>query len=141
MFLFPKRLSREVACLSILSGLATGMLFDFTIGGGVLDFYRQNDTNHYEFFDVVYYALFGPAGYFFMYFYHMLHINKKSFIFYITAWALLALALQWVFTLLDILAYQNNYKLIYSFPIFLTTQAITGIFYEFITDGNQKEPA
>ncbi|MFS0634927.1 hypothetical protein AB1K84_03405 [Mesobacillus foraminis] len=141
MFLLPKKLNREVACLSILSGLATGMLFDFTIGGGVLDFYRQNDSNHYEVFDVVYYALFAPAGYFFMYFYSMLHINKRSFIFYITAWALLALALQWVFTLLDILTYQNNYKLIYSFPIFLTTQAIAGIFYEFITDGNQKKPA
>lgn len=141
MFLLPKRLSREVAFLGLLSGVATGMLFDFTIGGGILDFYKQNDTNHYELFDFVYFVLYAPAGYFFMYFYNMLHINKQTFIFYITAWSLLAIALQWVFTLLDVITYQHHYQGLYSFPIFLTTQAIAGIFYEFITDGKQEKPA
>jgi len=138
VFILPKRLSREVSCLSMLCGLSTGLLFDFTIGGGILDFYRQNDTNHYELFDVFYYSLFVPFGYFFMYFYDRLHINKRTFIYYITTWSLVAMAVQWVFTLLHVLTYQHHYKLIYSLPIFLVTQSATGIYYCFITRDCKK---
>ncbi|KQL53903.1 hypothetical protein AN964_10595 [Heyndrickxia shackletonii] len=138
ILLLPKRLNNEVTCISLLLGLATGMLFDFTLGGGILDFYRQNDTNHYELFDLFYYSLFAPFGYLFMYFYNLLHINKLTFIFYITFWAFFGIAMQWIFTLLHILTYQHNYKLTYSFPIFLLTQTLTGIFYVFITKKDSK---
>lgn len=139
MRFLPKKLNREVACISVLAGLATGMLFDFTLGGGLLDFYKQNDSNHYELFDLVYYSLFAPFGYFFMYFYHVLRINKITFIFYITAWSIIGITVQWIFTLLHILTYQNNYQLSYSFPIFLLIQTLTGIFYVFITSNNSKK--
>jgi hypothetical protein len=139
MMFLPKKLSREVTFISVLAGLTTGMFFDFTIGGGLLDFYKQNDSNHYELFDLFYYSLFAPFGYFFMYFYHALRINKKTFIFYITAWSLIGITVQWIFTLLHILTYQNNYQLSYSFPIFLLTQTLTGIFYVFITRNNSRK--
>ncbi|MDF2792176.1 MAG: hypothetical protein K0S80_5278, partial [Neobacillus sp.] len=122
-----------------LAGISTGMLFDFTIGGGLLDFYKQNDSNHYELFDLFYYSLFAPFGYFFMYFYHVLRINKITFIFYITAWSIIGITVQWVATLLYILTYQNNYQLSYSFPIFLLTQTLTGIFYVFITSNDSRK--
>lgn len=138
MFFLPKRLNREVTCLSVLAGLTTGMLFDFTIGGGLLDFYRQNDTNHYELFDVIYYLLFGPFGYFFMYFYNVLRVNKVTFIYYITAWSIIGITVQWLFTQLNILTYQNNYQLSYSFPIFLLIQTLTGFYYIFITTNSSK---
>jgi hypothetical protein len=139
MFFLPKKLSRDVTCLSVLSGLTTGMLFDFTIGGGILDFYRQNDTNHYELFDLFYYSLFAPFGYFFMYFYKVLRINKITFIVYITAWSFIGIAFQWAATLLNILTYQHNYQLSYSFPIFLLIQTMTGIYYVFITSNNSRK--
>jgi hypothetical protein len=139
MKFLPKKLSREVTFISVLAGLSTGMLFDFTIGGGLVDFYKQNDSNHYELFDLFYYSLFAPFGYFFMYFYHVLRINKLTFIFYITAWSIIGITVQWIFTLLHILTYQNNYQLSYSFPIFLLTQTLTGIFYVFITTNNSKK--
>ncbi|MCM3444623.1 hypothetical protein ACUIJN_19790 [Metabacillus halosaccharovorans] len=139
LFFLPKRLSREVKCLSVLAGLTTGMLFDFTIGGGILDFYRQNDTNHYELFDVFYYTLFGAFGYFFMYFYDKFRVNKVTFIYYITAWSIVGILVQWLFTKLHILTYQNNYELAYSFPIFLLIQTLTGFFYIFITNNNGSE--
>lgn len=138
MLFLPKKLSREVTFISVLAGLSTGMLFDFTLGGGVLDFYKQNDTNHYELFDLVYYLLFAPFGYFFMYFYHVLRINKITFIFYITFWSIIGITVQWIFTLLNILTYQNNYRLSYSFPIFLLTQTLTGLYYVFITSNNSR---
>lgn len=138
MKFLPKKLSSEVAFISVLTGLATGMLFDFTIGGGPVDFYKQNDSNHYELFDLFYYSLFAPFGYFFMYFYHVLRINKITFIFYITFWSFIGITFQWIATLLHILTYQNNYQLSYSFPIFLLIQTLTGIFYVFITSHNKK---
>ncbi|ULT58179.1 hypothetical protein L1999_06515 [Neobacillus drentensis] len=139
MFFLPKRLSREVTCISVLSGLTTGMLFDFTIGGGILDFYRQNDTNHYELFDLFYYSLFAPFGYFFMYYYNVLRINKITFIVYITAWSIIGITFQWIATLLNILTYQNHYRLPYSFPIFLIIQTLTGIYYVFITSNSSRK--
>ena len=139
MFFLPKRLSKEVTCISVLSGLTTGMLFDFTIGGGILDFYRQNDTNHYELFDLFYYSLFAPFGYFFMYYYNVLRINKITFIVYITAWSIIGITFQWIATLLNILTYQNNYRLSYSFPIFLFIQTLTGIYYVFISSNSSRK--
>ncbi len=139
MMFIPKKLGRDVTFISILAGLSTGMLFDFTIGGGLLDFYKENDSNHYELFDLFYYSLFAPFGYFFMYFYHRLRINKITFIFYITAWAFIGITVQWIFTLLHILTYQNNYQLSYSFPIFLLTQTLTGLYYVFITRDNSRK--
>ncbi|WP_026568575.1 hypothetical protein [Bacillus sp. UNC41MFS5] len=139
MFFLPKKLSREVTFISVLTGVATGMMFDFTLGGGLLDFYKQNDSNHYELFDLFYYSLFAPFGYFFMYFYHVLRINKITFIFYITSWSIIGITVQWIFTLLHILTYQNNYQLSYSFPIFLLTQTLTGLYYVFITRDNSRK--
>lgn len=138
LLFLPRRLSREVKCLSVLAGLAIGMLFDFTIGGGILDFYKQNDTNRYELFDVFYFALFGVFGYFFMYFYDKFRVNKVTFIYYITAWSIVAILVQWLFTKLHILTYQNNYELAYSFPIFLLIQTLTGFFYIFITNSSSE---
>ena len=74
-----------------------------------------------------------------MYFYHVLRINKITLIFYITAWSVMGITVQWIFTILHILTYQKNYQLWYSFPIFLLTQTLTGIFYVFITSNNSRK--
>lgn len=58
-FLFPKRLSSQVTILFLVWGFTSSTLFDFTIGGGLLDFYKVNDSNHYELSDLLalYYVL------------------------------------------------------------------------------------
>ncbi|WP_408010000.1 hypothetical protein ACJROX_06825 [Pseudalkalibacillus sp. A8] len=76
VWLLPKRLPRKITYLSLLWGLSSGMLLDFTIGGGQMDFYKVNDVQNYELFDFLYYVLFSPFGYFFVYFYeHSISIN------------------------------------------------------------------
>lgn len=132
-FFLPKKFTLQIRILSLMWGFATGVLFDFTIGGGMIDLYMQNDTNAYEIFDFVYYLLYAPFGYFFFYFYDLFHINRRTFILYITGWSIIGLCAQWVFTLLHIISLQKGYKLIYSFPIFLFTQTLTGFFYCYIT--------
>lgn len=128
----PRKFSRKTTLLSFFWGLTIGMLFDFTIGGGELDYYKLNDKNSYEVFDVIYYLLYGPFGYLFFYFYERLKINKKTIIIYILGWALIGIVFQWSLMKMDIITLQKGYKLSYSFTIFLVTQTISGIYYEIL---------
>ncbi|WP_426452037.1 hypothetical protein ACP26L_08225 [Paenibacillus sp. S-38] len=130
IFFLPRKLTPQVRTLTLLWGFAVGVLFDFTIGGGLLDFYMVNDTNHFEVFDFLYYFLFAPFGYYFFYFYEILRINKKTFVPYVLAWSVVGVAAQWGFTLLEIITFQKGYKVPYSFPVFLVTQTLTGIYLD-----------
>jgi len=129
-FLLNRRVNPQVRKLGLLWGITIGILFDFTIGGGLLDFYRINDSNHYEVSDVFYYLDFGPFGFFFFYFYETLHIHKKTFIYFTVTGALVSVGAQWLFTWLDIITLQSGYHLVYSFPIFLVVLTATGVFFE-----------
>lgn len=129
-FLLKRRVNRQVRILGLLWGITIGILFDFTIGGGLMDFYKINDSNHYEVSDIFYYLDFGPFGFFFFYFYELLNINKKTFIYFTVGGALVGVAAQWLFTWLDIITLQKGYHLVYSFPVFLVVLTATGAFFE-----------
>ncbi|WP_066059617.1 hypothetical protein [Robertmurraya korlensis] len=120
----------HITLLSLVWGFTVGILIEFTIGGGLLDFYRVNDSNSYEVTDVVYFLLFSPFGYFFFYFYHRFKINKKKVIFYVFAWAIVGVGAHWLFTQLGIINLQKGFRIAYSFPIFLVIQTLTAILYE-----------
>ncbi|MFC0560882.1 hypothetical protein [Halalkalibacter alkalisediminis] len=134
--LLPKRLPRSITILSLLWGSAGAMFFDFTIGGGLIDFYTVNDSPRYELFDLFYYILFAPFGYLFVYYYDKFNIKKIKFVWYVIAWSLAGLAVNWLFTLLGIIHFKNGYILPYSFPVFLVIQTITGLYYELIKSKN-----
>lgn len=132
VLLLPKKFTLKASLLFIFWGVTIGLLFDFTIGGGLLDFYKTNDSNRYEVFDVIYFFLYGAFGYLFFYFYEKFKINKITFIFYIVGWALTGVIFQFVFMKLDILTLQKGYELPYSLIVFLITQTISGIYYEIL---------
>lgn len=88
-FLLPKRFSRDVTILFLLWGFAVSTLFDFTIGGGLIDLYKTNDLNGYELSDLLTYIMFAPISYLFIYVYDLLNINKKTFIWYILVWTVM----------------------------------------------------
>jgi hypothetical protein len=129
-FLFPKRLPRPITLLFLVWGFASSTLFDFTIGGGLLDFYRVNDSNKYELFDLLTYFLFAPFSYFFIYFYDKFKINKVRFIFYVVGWSVLGLTMEKISSLMGVTLYQHGYSIPYSLAIFLVTQTTTGLYYE-----------
>ncbi|WP_019390805.1 hypothetical protein [Priestia filamentosa] len=132
----PKRLSKHMTILSFIWGAAAGFLVEFTIGGGVIDFYTVNDSNSYELFDFFYYIMFAPFGYLFMNFYEVFSITKKTFAYYVTAWSFIGLFANWLFNKLDIIHFKNGYMLSYSFAVFLLIQTITGLYYQYL---KQKE--
>lgn len=132
LFVFPKKLPRNLSVLFLVWGFTSSTLFDFTIGGGLFDFYKVNDSNRYELFDLLTYFLFAPFSYFFVYFYKLLKINKKSFIIYILGWTTVGLIMEKVSSLVGVIHYQNGYKIYYSVVVFLIVQTTTALYYELI---------
>ncbi|WP_223589142.1 hypothetical protein [Neobacillus bataviensis] len=137
-FLFPKRLPRSITILFLVWGFASSTLFDFTIGGGLLDFYKVNDSNKYDLADLLTYFLFAPFSYFFVYFYERFKINKKTFIFYVLGWSLVGLVMEKVSTLMGVTRYQHGYSMKYSFVVFLVVQTTTALYYELIKKAWKK---
>ncbi|WP_244199388.1 hypothetical protein [Halobacillus trueperi] len=131
-FILPFKFKREITWLFMLLGFTIGVFFDFTIGGGLFDFFKLNDTDHYELFDFCYYLIFAPFSYFFIYFYDTFNVNKKTFNFYILLWVIVGVIMQWVFTKLGIVEFQNGYEISYSFAVFLITQTFTALYFELI---------
>ena len=77
---FPKNCPPQITILFLVWGFTSSTVFDFTIGGGLLDFYKVNDSNKYELTDLMTYFLFATFSNFFIYFYEVLNITKKLFI-------------------------------------------------------------
>lgn len=131
-FILPKKLPRDITLLFLIWGFASSTLFDFTIGGGLMDFYKVNDSNKYEVSDLLTYILFATFGYFFVYFYQVLGINKKKFIPYVLGWTAIGLVMETVSKWMGVTHYQHGYILPYSIAVFLVVQTTTGLYFELI---------
>ncbi|WP_226530664.1 hypothetical protein [Metabacillus niabensis] len=132
ILVIPKKLPLNFTLLFLTWGLATSTLIDFTIGGGLIDFYKVNDSNTYELTDFLTYFLFPPFSYFFIYFYEVLNINKKRFILYILGWTIVGLATEKLCTIMGVTHYQHGYKIHFSLVVFLLVQTTTALYYELI---------
>ncbi len=77
-YFLPSKLKAEVTFLLFLWGFSVAKFWDFTLGGGVFDFYDVNDSPHYDVFDFVSYFLYAPFSYFFIYFYEVFGIKAKK---------------------------------------------------------------
>lgn len=129
VILLPKRVETKWMILGLVWGFASSTLFDFTIGGGLLDFYRVNDSERYELTDLLVYFLFATFSYFFIYFFEVLKISKKTLVYYIIGWTIVAFVMQWVSEWMRLTEYQRGYRMEYNIVVFLIIQTITGMFY------------
>lgn len=136
-FLIPKRLPQSITILFLVWGFASSTLFDFPIGGGLLDFYKVNDSNKYELFDLLTYFLFAPFSYFFVYFYERFKVGRKVFIFYVLGWCVMGLIMEKVSNFMGVTHYQHGYSMKYSLVVFLVVQTTTALYYELM---KEKEP-
>ncbi|CAM4473797.1 hypothetical protein [Paenibacillus tarimensis] len=132
VILLPRRIPAHLLILSLVWGISSAMLVDFTIGGGMMDFYKVNDSDRYELTDFLTYFMFAPFGYFFIYFYELLNIRKKTLIYYILGWTVVGTGVQWVSEWMKMTQYQGGYRYEYNIPVFLVIQTITGLFYAYL---------
>lgn len=128
----PRSVPIRYLVLGLIWGFASATLFDFTIGGGLMDFYRVNDSDRYELTDLLVYLMFAPFGYLIVNFYEMLRIQKKTLLLYIAGWTALGVGVQWVAEWMHMTTYQNGYRLEYNIPVFLTIQTLTVCFYRYL---------
>ncbi|UII56784.1 hypothetical protein LS684_04770 [Cytobacillus spongiae] len=130
--LFKKILPRYITILFLTWGFASSLLFDFTIGGGFHDYYKVNDSNHYELFDLITYFSFSFFGYFFVYFYEKFAIQKVTFIPYILGWTVIGLTMEKLSTIMGVIHYQDGYSIQFSVVVFLIVQTTTALYYELV---------
>ncbi|WP_456274902.1 hypothetical protein [Bacillus sp. AK031] len=131
-FILPKKLPTNITALFLVWGFSVSTLFDFTIGGGLIDFYRVNDSNRYEFFDLLSYFLFAAFSYFFVYFYEVFKIRGAGFILYVFGWSVIGMAMEKVSSIMGLTHYQNGYKIYYSLAVFLIIQSATALYYQLV---------
>jgi hypothetical protein len=132
VWLLPKRLPGSIMIAGLVWGFTSATLFDFTIGGGLMDFYRVNDSNRYELTDLLTYFMFAPFGYFFVYFYEVFRITRKTLVYYILGWTMLGLVVQWIAAWVKMTEYQHGYRLEYNIVVFLVVQSITALSYMYV---------
>jgi hypothetical protein len=141
MYLLPKRLPASSTLLLCIWSFTVSMFYDFTIGGGLIDYYDVNDSPDYCLMDLVSYFFYAPFGYFVVYFYERLGITRRSCIWYLLAWALIAIANEWVMDTFRVIIYKNGYTIYASFIIYLFTLSATMMFYRWLTSPGKQEPA
>ncbi len=130
-YFLPRKLKAESTFLLFLWGFSVAKFWDFTLGGGVFDFYDVNDSPYYDVFDFVSYFLYSPFSYFFIYFYEVfgIYAKAKSVVVYIVVWSVIAIGVEWISVLFKMITYKNGYSLPFSIPIYLITFSITILFY------------
>lgn len=128
----PKKYSPEITFFLFLWGIAVAFFFDFTIGGGKFDFYIVNDSDRYEITDVLAFVLFGYFNYFFIYIYDVLKINKITHLFYNLGFSIIAAGFELLMVKCGVFTYKNGYNVFFSFTIYLFTNSITILLYEWI---------
>jgi hypothetical protein len=131
-FILPKKLPSKLTALFLVWGFTSSTLFDFTIGGGMLDFYKVNDSNQYELFDLLSYLLFATFSYFFVYFFEVLKVRGIGFVIYVLGWSLIGLTMEKVSSMMGLTHYQNGYEIYYSLAVFLIIQSATALYYQLV---------
>ncbi|WP_309122208.1 hypothetical protein [Paenibacillus sp.] len=142
VFLLPRRVPLSFMILGLVWGFTSSTLFDFTIGGGLMDFYVVNDSNRYEVTDLLVYIMFAPFGYLIVNFYEMLRIRKKLWVMlYILGWTLVGTGVQWVSEWMHMTTYQKGYRFEYNIAVFLVIQTVTVCFYRYLkASGRGDDP-
>ncbi len=132
IWLLPRKISAAYLILGLVWGFASATLFDFTIGGGLMDFYRVNDSDRYEITDLLTYIMFAPFGYLMVNMYELLRIEKRAALtLYILGWTIVGVAAQWVAAWMQMTTYQRGYRFEYNIAVFLLIQTVTICFYRY----------
>ncbi|HEY0829053.1 MAG TPA: hypothetical protein VGE40_13220 [Bacilli bacterium] len=131
VFLCPKRFSKVIVLLLLSFGVAASMVLDQILAAGPIDLYDVYDSKKFELFDLLIYFMIAPFSYLFIYFYDLIKVKKSWILLYLFLCSLLAVAVEWLFLHLHMFTFKN-WKLVYSYPIYLSLQILLLLFYHFI---------
>lgn len=88
IFLLPKRFSRRLSILFLLSGVTFGALADHYIGTVPKSLYDTGNSSAFDIADVFVLFMYGPYSYLFFYILDLLKIKARTIPLYILLWSL-----------------------------------------------------
>lgn len=130
IWLMPKIFSKLEALGFYIFGIYIGLFYDHTISIKPWDYYDVNDNSSYQFIDFLSYIMYGPFGYFFLYFYVRWGLKGYQNIAYILVWSGFSLLMEWISLKVGLYHYDKGYKMYFSFPIYLLSQTMLLLFYQ-----------
>lgn len=132
IWLAPRIFSKLEAIGYYIFGIYIGLFYDHTISTKPWDYYDVNDNSSYQFIDFLSYIMYGPYGYFFLYFYVKWNIRGLKTISYILIWSLFSLLMEWIGLKVGLFHYDKGYKMYWSFPIYLLSQSMMILYYHLV---------
>jgi hypothetical protein len=132
IWLAPRIFSKLEAIGYYIFGIYIGLFYDHTISTKPWDFYDVNDNSSYQFIDFLSYIMYGPYGYFFLYFYVKWNIRGLNTIPYILIWSLFSLLMEWIGLKVGLFHFDKGYKMYWSFPIYLLSQSMMILYYHLV---------
>jgi hypothetical protein len=139
-YLIPRRFPTSITVLLMIWAFTVSQLFDFTIGGGVFDYYDVNDSPRYCLMDLATYFLYAPFSYFFIYIYDVFQIKPRHLALYIIVCSIFAVGFETLMVVFKVITYKNDWYRFYSFDVYLFTQSLTILFYKWIR-GEKQNPS
>ncbi|MFC5449740.1 hypothetical protein [Paenibacillus aestuarii] len=124
IWLFPRPFSPSQITFNMLIGITFALIFDHTIAVPPFDLYDTGNQSKFELFDLFSYIMYGPYGYWFIYWYERARMYEFMTIVYILVWAGMAIGLEWMGVKTGEFHYKHGYQLMYSCPIYLLLMSI-----------------
>lgn len=132
LFKLPKRLPSEITILILLLSVAIPKIIDHTIATPwPYDLYDLNDSNAFEWFDLILDGIYLPFGYMCVYIYDKLMPKGIKFVLYIVVWTIFAIFFDYISVKFNVFTY-HGWKLTYSIPTYIVVISIFLFFYEFV---------
>ncbi|MBS4218410.1 hypothetical protein KHA96_08815 [Bacillus sp. FJAT-49711] len=131
VFLLPKRLPLSVMIVIMLLGSVIARLYDHLLSPPYLNLYHVMNSGKYELFDIIVYALYAPFSYFFIYLYDKFNIHGYWTLVYIVGFSLAGTLFEGMAVYFHVFNY-INWKLQYSFSVYLFVQSLTLFIYHLI---------
>ncbi len=132
VLLAPRRFNPKTSSVFLMCGVFFGFFFDHTLSVFPVSFYRINDTSKFETMDFISHIIYAPVSYFFFYLYDLFHIRIRNSLLYVLAWAFASCGFERISEAAGVFHYENGYKILYSFVIYLVVQTLWVFFYRAI---------
>lgn len=131
VFFLPKRFPVSIAVIIMLFALNVARLFDHLLSTPHLELYTMMDTGKYELFDLLLYLLYPPFAYLFVYLFDRLRVRGYWIVFYLVVSSGFGTFFEWINVKFHVFQY-FGWKLPYSFTVYLVTQTLTLLLFEFL---------
>ncbi|PYI53872.1 hypothetical protein [Paenibacillus flagellatus] len=127
-FVMPRRFPKSVTIVFLALGVGIPMYADFLIAPKPFDLYDVNDTGNYELFEILFYFVYAPFAYFFVYFFDRWNVRGLGIAGYVVVWSAFAVAFEALAARLHVFHYKG-WTLGYSSLVYLVVQSLYLAFY------------